>query len=146
MRIGQLGLYLDTRRAVGTGGWKHNNSLGVLLKWCCNGGDGNGLTSFSRARRQRSRFSLKSGWYAIPFSATMSSLMHHLHGLNRIIALGSFTRKHDTIGTVKNGVTNIRDLRSGRARVVGHRFKHLGSANDRLTSEVTLGNRVASGQ
>jgi hypothetical protein len=68
-----------------------------------------------------------------------ASLMHDTNRLNGVVSLGGLSGQHDTVGSVKNGVSNIRNLSTGGAGVVSHRLKHLGSANDGLSSEVALG-------
>lgn len=65
--------------------------------------------------------------------------MHHLDSLLGVVTLGGLTRQHDAVGTVQNGVANIADLSTGRARVVGHRLEHLGSADNGLAGNVALG-------
>jgi hypothetical protein len=76
--------------------------------------------------------------------------------LERVVSLGSLSGQHDTVGTVKNGVSDVRDLGTGRTGVVGHRLgsvscvgaitkqqthlKHLGSTDRRLSGNGALGN------
>lgn len=38
--------------------------------------------------------------------------------LDGVLALGGLAREHDTVGTVENGVGDIRDLGTGRSGVV----------------------------
>lgn len=68
-----------------------------------------------------------------------TGLVHDSHGLLGVVTLGGLTRKHDTVGTVKDGVTDIRNLSTGGAGVVGHGLEHLGGANDGLAGDVALG-------
>ena len=46
---------------------------------------------------------------------------------------------HDTVGAVRNRVTNVADLSPGRAGVLDHGLEHLGSANDGLAGNVAHG-------
>jgi len=41
-----------------------------------------------------------------------------LTGFNGVVAFGSFTRQHDTIRTIKNGVSNVADLSTSRPWVI----------------------------
>lgn len=43
------------------------------------------------------------------------------------------------IGSIKDSVGNVRNLSSGRSRVVGHGLEHLGRDNDGLAGNVALG-------
>lgn len=65
--------------------------------------------------------------------------MHHGNGLNGVVTLGCLSRQHDAVGTVENGVTDIADLSTGRARVVCHGLEHLCGGDDGLSSNVALG-------
>jgi hypothetical protein len=66
--------------------------------------------------------------------------VHHLDSFLGIATLCSFSGQHNTISTVQNSIGNVRDFGTGRTRVVGHGFEHLGGADDRLTSHVALCN------
>jgi len=45
-----------------------------------------------------------------------------LTGFNRVVAFGSFTRQHDTIRTVENGVGDVTDLSTSWPWVVLHKM------------------------
>ena len=47
------------------------------------------------------------------------------HCANGIFAYGSLTRKHDSVGAIKNGVGDVGDFRACRRGVVNHRLQHL---------------------
>lgn len=68
-----------------------------------------------------------------------ASLVHDGNGLLGVVTLGSLTGQHDTVGTVEDSVTDIRNLSTGGAGVVGHGLEHLGGANDGLAGNVALG-------
>jgi len=68
-----------------------------------------------------------------------AGLVHDGDRLLGVVTLGSLTRKHDTVSTVEDGVTDIRNLSTGGAGVVGHGLEHLGGANDGLAGNVALG-------
>lgn len=69
-----------------------------------------------------------------------AGLVHHLDGLTRVVTLGGLTRQHDTVGTVQDGVGNVGNLSTGRARVVRHGLEHLSGTDDGLALDVALGN------
>jgi hypothetical protein len=50
--------------------------------------------------------------------------------------------QHDSIGSVIDSICNIGTLRTSRARVVHHAFKHLRRRNDRLSGDVGLANQI----
>ena len=64
--------------------------------------------------------------------------MHHSDSFLGVVALRSLARQHDTVSTIKNSICNVRNLCSGRSRIVGHRLQHLCGANYRLASHVAL--------
>ena len=68
-----------------------------------------------------------------------TGLVHHLDGLAGVRTLGGLTRQHDTIGTIQNGVGDIRHLSTSGTRVVRHGLEHLSGTDDGLTLDVTLG-------
>ena len=51
---------------------------------------------------------------------------------------GSFRRQHHRVGAIKNGIGHIIGLSTSRARVIDHRFQHLGGGDHRLTSHITF--------
>src|SRR5690349_21826569 len=62
-----------------------------------------------------------------------ASLVHHGDSLDGVVALSGLSRQHDTVGAVKNGVTDVADLSTGRARVVCHGLEHLCGGDDGLS-------------
>lgn len=68
-----------------------------------------------------------------------AGLGHHLDGLDGVGSLGGLSREHDAVGSVEDGVGDIRDLGSGRSGVVSHGLEHLGRDNDGLSGNVALG-------
>lgn len=74
-----------------------------------------------------------------------TSLVHLLDSLRGVATLGCLTRKHNTVGTISDGVTDVADLSTGRAGVLDHGLEHLSSADDGLASEVAHGNELLLG-
>ena len=66
------------------------------------------------------------------------NLAHGLHSLHRIVTAGSLAAEHDGISAVKYGIGNVRNLGTGRTRIVGHGLQHLGGHDNQLASPVAL--------
>lgn len=66
--------------------------------------------------------------------------MHHSHCLDGVRALGCFSRQHDAVCSVQDGIGDVADLGAGWSWIVCHRFEHLGCADARFTNEVALCN------
>jgi hypothetical protein len=64
--------------------------------------------------------------------------VHHSHGLDRVVTLGSLTRQHDAVSSIENGVANVADFGTGGAGVVGHGLQHLGGTDGGLACNVAL--------
>ena len=57
---------------------------------------------------------------------------HHGDRFARIFAARSFSRKHDRIGAIENGIGNVAGFGARGPRVLDHGFQHLRSGNDGL--------------
>lgn len=71
-----------------------------------------------------------------------TGLVHLTDGLAGVRTLGGLAGKHDTVGTVGDGVTNVADFGAGRAGVLDHRLEHLGGADNGLAGKVAHGNHL----
>ncbi len=61
-----------------------------------------------------------------------NNAIHHVHGLDRILAGGGFSRQHHGVGTVVDRVGDIGDLGPGRHRRRHHGIQHVGGDHHRL--------------
>jgi hypothetical protein len=68
--------------------------------------------------------------------------VHLTDGLGGVGTLGSLARQHDAVSTVSDSVSNVADLSTSRTRVLDHRLKHLGGADNGLASKVAHGNEL----
>jgi hypothetical protein len=59
---------------------------------------------------------------------------HGLDTLKGVVALGSLTGQHDTIGTIQDGIGHIGTLSTGTSGLLHHGLQHLCGANDRFAS------------
>jgi len=155
MIMGQTGRYLETRRAVvplkpisyiidtpknpiNLPSGQDEDGTGVLLQTGTDSSHSASLRSRHRNRRQLPQL-IESTDIRNRNFRQQTSLVHHGHGLNWIVALGGLTRQHDTISTVQDCIANVADFGSGRARVSGHRLQHLSSADNWLSGDIALG-------
>jgi hypothetical protein len=67
-----------------------------------------------------------------------AGLVHHCHGLDRIVTLCSLTRQHDAVSAIENGVADITDFGTGWAGVVGHGLQHLCGTDGGFACDVAL--------
>ena len=67
------------------------------------------------------------------------NLGHRLDTNNGEVSLGSFTREHDTVRPVQDGICHVARLSPGRPGLLHHGLEHLGGADDGLSSTVALG-------
>ena len=65
-----------------------------------------------------------------------SDSCHGCHCFTGVFAHGCFTRKHDGIRAVKDGVCNVICFRTGRSRAFYHAFQHLCCCDDRFAASV----------
>ena len=157
MMIGHTGLYFEIRRAdlplkgfisdietlqasdLNLPGGQNKNGAGVQLQagadGRCSAGLGGGYWSWGQAAEFVEEIDVWDGDFG-----QQACFVHHRDGFARVVALCGLARQHDTVGTVKNSITNIADLGTCRTRVVGHGFQHLSCADCRLASHVALGN------
>jgi hypothetical protein len=119
-------------------GGQHDDGSSALFQTGTNSCNGAGLRGVGGAGSQRAELVVQRS-VGDGSLGQQASLMHDTNRLNGVVSLGGLSGQHDTVGSVKNGVSNIRNLSTGGAGVVSHRLKHLGSANDGLSSEVALG-------
>ena len=75
------------------------------------------------------------------FFRLCGNFRHGLHSVQRIFAISRFTAQHQSIRTVIDSVSNIRDLCTGRTRIRNHCMEHLGSYNYRFLSQNTLADK-----
>mmetsp|Transcript_38439 Transcript_38439/g.69282 ORF Transcript_38439/g.69282 Transcript_38439/m.69282 type:complete len:204 (+) Transcript_38439:351-962(+) len=64
------------------------------------------------------------------------NLIHGLDDLDWIFALGCFSREHDTVGSVVDGICDIGNFCTCWPRILCHGFKHLRSHNHWLPSSI----------
>ena len=65
-------------------------------------------------------------------------LIHHLQSFNRIFSCGSFSGKHDCIGSVINSICHICHFGSCRTRIPDHGIQHLGCCDNRYIVGITF--------
>ena len=65
-------------------------------------------------------------------------LGHQCDCLDRILAYCGLTGEHDGVCAVVDGICNVSDLSTCRARVADHGIEHLSSCDDRLVSLVAF--------
>jgi hypothetical protein len=117
---------------------QYNNGTSVQFQASTDGRHGNCLNCISRARTKSSEL-VENAEVRNRHLSDQTGVVHHGNGLGWVVTLGSLTRQHDTVSTVKNGVGNVRYFSTGGARVVCHGLQHLSSTNDRLAFQVALG-------
>ena len=67
-----------------------------------------------------------------------TGLGHDLDGGGGVFSVGGFSRKHNGVGSVKNGVGDIGTLGAGRTRISNHGFEHLRGSDNGLSDNVSL--------
>lgn len=125
-------------------GGEDNDTTGAEIKGSADSGHGAGLNSADGALDKAAHF-LKVGDVGNGVLSLEAGLVHLADGLSGVAALGGLAGKHDTVGTVGDGVANVANLGAGRARVLDHGLEHLGGANDGLASQVAHGNHFLLG-
>lgn len=110
-------------------GGQNDNGAGVQLQAGTDGSHGNRLGGRGRAGAQVAQL-VEDAEVGDGNLSQQAGLAHHLDSLARVATLGGLTRQHDTVGTVQDGVGNIGNLGTGRARVGGHALQHLSGADD----------------
>mmetsp|Transcript_35591 Transcript_35591/g.82694 ORF Transcript_35591/g.82694 Transcript_35591/m.82694 type:complete len:224 (+) Transcript_35591:569-1240(+) len=63
---------------------------------------------------------------------------HYRYCSFRMFSIGCLSRKHNTVGSIKNGVSHIGTLSAGRTWIFDHRLKHLCCGDDRFAKNVSL--------
>ncbi|KAH3665823.1 hypothetical protein OGAPHI_004011 [Ogataea philodendri] len=132
---------LGAKSSGGSGGGEHNDSLGVLVKHRGGSSNGNGLWSRAWLGGEVSQLG-ERGVVWKSFLGDQTRVVHHGNGFQWVVTLCCLPRQHDTVSTVQNGVTNVRNLGSCWSWVVSHRLQHLGGTDNRLSSKVALGNHL----
>ena len=66
----------------------------------------------------------------------------HRDGLLRVLPHRRFGRQHDAVGTVQDGVGNVRGLRASRQAARSHRLQHLRRRDHRLTDKAGAGDEL----
>lgn len=122
-------------------GGKDNDAASTEIKRSADSSHGAGLDSADRAL-DKSAHLLEVGDVRDGVLSLETGLVHLLDGLGGVTALGRLAGKHDTVGTVSDGVTDVADLGTGGAGVLDHRLEHLSSADDGLASKVAHGNEL----
>ena len=122
-------------------GRQNNDSASVQIQRCADSRHGAGLDNADRSLNEAAHL-LEVGNIGNDILRLQASLGHLPNGLVRVATLGRLTRKHDAVGAISHSVTNIADLGTSRSGVLDHRLKHLGRANNGLSSHVTHGNQL----
>lgn len=127
-----------------TRGGEDDNSTGVHVEGSADSSHGAGFDDADRTDDQVAELlevrNVRNGVLGL-----QASLMHLADSLVGIATLSSLTRQHDTVCSISDGVTNVRDLSAGWARVVNHRLQHLGGADNGLAGNVAHGNHLLLG-
>jgi hypothetical protein len=153
---------LGAESGSGSAGGQNDDGTSILLDGSRNGSQGQGLGGVGRSRSQLPEL-VEEGRVADRRLGEVSGLGHHADSLQGVRTLGGLSGKHDTVGTVENGVGDVRNFGSGRSRVVlkvhdaqgksgcdfaqqtggqsqahGHRLQHLGGTDRGLSGQRTL--------
>ena len=145
---GHLGAELGNLAGSGASLRGNNNGLGVDVNGGLHSRGGNGLRGGKVAVTAKSRVTdglVKS----IEVDSTLGLAAGTGHDGNSslgVLTVGGLSGKHHAVSTVKDSVGNIRALGTGRARVLDHRFEHLGSGNDGLAGNIGLTDHVLLGK
>mmetsp|Transcript_15818 Transcript_15818/g.45572 ORF Transcript_15818/g.45572 Transcript_15818/m.45572 type:complete len:403 (-) Transcript_15818:712-1920(-) len=75
----------------------------------------------------------------------LDDIGHHLHSVDRVPSLGSFSTQHHCICSVINRISHISNLSPCRTRVLRHRFQHLSSHNNWLSGGIARGYHLLLG-
>jgi hypothetical protein len=135
---GADGSVLGDKSGGGTAGCQDEDSTSVLLKRRADGGHGAGLGGGAGNRSKLPQL-VEGVDVGDSNLSKQAGLVHHGNGLDGVVTLGGLSRQHDAIGAVKDSVTDIRNLSTGRARVVCHGLEHLCGGDDGLSGDVALG-------
>jgi hypothetical protein len=144
-------------------GGEHDDGTSVLLASSGDTGKGDSLTSLGWPCSHVPQ-AIEQWRVADSGLGKEGGLSHHGDGLDGVVALGGLSGKHDTIGTVEDGIGNVGNLSTGRSGVVltwgktrtvlvmdpsssihallgthSHRLQHLGGTDRRLAGDGALG-------
>ncbi|KAI6755395.1 hypothetical protein HG531_004501 [Fusarium graminearum] len=125
-------------------GGENNDTTGTKIERGTDSGHGAGLDSADGALDESAHL-LEVRDIGDGVLSLETGLVHLLDGLGGVATLGRLTGKHDTVGTVSNGVTDIADFGTGGAGVLDHGLEHLSGADDRLAGKVAHGNELLLG-
>ncbi|KAI6766123.1 hypothetical protein HG530_007193 [Fusarium avenaceum] len=125
-------------------GGQDDDTTGTKIKGGTDGGHGTRLDSADGALDESAHL-LEMGDVGDGVLSLEASLVHLLDSLGGVATLGGLTGKHDTVGTISDGVSDIADLGTGRAGVLDHGLEHLSSADNGLASKVAHGNELLLG-
>jgi hypothetical protein len=127
-----------------TGGGEDEDGTGIHVEGSTDSGHGNGLNDGDGALDQVAHL-LEVGDVGDGVLGLETGLVHLANSLVGVGPLGSLARQHDTVGTVRDRVPNIRDLGTGGAGVIDHGLEHLGGTDDGLSSHVAHGDHLLLG-
>ena len=129
---------LGDKAGGGTAGCQDEDSTGVLLKGSADSGHGACLGGRAGDGSKLPQL-VESVDVGDGDLSEQAGLVHHGNGLDGVVTLGGLSGQHDAVRAVENGVTNVTDLSTGRARVVCHGLEHLCGGDNRLSGNVALG-------
>lgn len=98
-------------------GRQDDDGTSVLFKGSGNTGQRQRFRGLGRSRSELPQL-IELGRVADGGFRKESGLGHHSDGFEGVVALGGFTGQHDTVSTVENGVSDVRDFSSGGSRVI----------------------------
>ncbi len=125
-REGREGMF-SLRRCIGAisnsclPGGENDNRASILLAGSGDSSKGDGLTSLGRRDGHVPQV-VEQRRIADGGLGKECGLGHHGNRLDGVVTLGGLSGKHDTVGTVENGVGDIGDLSTGRSGVVLKRY------------------------
>ena len=112
-----LGSVLRAESGGGSAGRQDDDGTSILLDRGRDSGQSQGLGGVGRSGGQLSQL-VEERRVADGRLGEERGLGHHADSLQGVRTLGGLSGKHDAVGTVEDGVGDVRNLGSGRSRVV----------------------------
>jgi hypothetical protein len=138
---GAHGAVLGEQTGRVTGGGEDQDGTGVHVQRGTHGGHGGRLDDADGALAQLGHL-LEVRQVRDGVLGLQASLVHLVDSLARVRSLGGLTRQHDTVSSISHSISDVRNLCTGRARVVDHGLQHLGGADDGLAGNVAHGDHL----
>jgi hypothetical protein len=127
---------------------QYNNNLGIHINGSLDSTGSKRLSGRQVATFGNSgiAYALKEGIVIARTFGFATDAGHDLDGLLKVRSIGRFSRKHDTVTSIVNGIGDIGTFGASGAGIADHGFQHLGGSNDGLSGNVGLANHHLLGK